>query len=140
MVAAAGTGWGKGWAVEAYDLSKYRWRNRLLLIFTPSEDFPAYQKLVENLKQKQDGVMDRDLIVFHLMGDGKSRVGEAMVSSQDTESLRRRFRVAAEEFRVVLVGKDGTVKLSESVVKLPDIFALIDSMPMRQREMREKQR
>lgn len=110
------------------------------MIFTPSPNFPAYQKLAQNLKKQRDGVMDRDLIVFHLRGDGQSRVGEAVVRSQDAESLRRRFRVTADEFRVVLIGKDGTVKLSESVVELPDIFALIDSMPMRQREMREKQR
>jgi hypothetical protein len=36
----------------------------------------------------------------------------------------------------VLVGKDGTVKLKrQGPTALADIFGLIDSMPMRQREM-----
>jgi hypothetical protein len=34
------------------------------------------------------------------------------------------------------VGKDGTVKLSKnSIVPMDDIYALIDKMPMRQREI-----
>jgi hypothetical protein len=39
----------------------------------------------------------------------------------------------------VLVGKDGTVKLQrEGMTALKDIFGLIDSMPMRRREIRGK--
>ena len=39
----------------------------------------------------------------------------------------------------ILVGKDGGVKLRQNAqVKLNDIFALIDAMPMRQEEMRQK--
>ena len=40
------------------------------------------------------------------------------------------------EFRAILVGKDGTVKLNRrSVVSDEDLFSLIDSMPMRRQEM-----
>ena len=43
--------------------------------------------------------------------------------------------------RILLVGKDGGVKLrSEEPVSIQRIFDLIDSMPMRRREMREKGR
>jgi hypothetical protein len=38
-----------------------------------------------------------------------------------------------------LVGKDGGIKLKRGdQVDLREIFGLIDSMPMRQREMRQK--
>ena len=41
-------------------------------------------------------------------------------------------------FEILLVGKDGGVKLrSPAPVSTRDLFALIDAMPMRQREMRE---
>lgn len=126
--------------MDADDLSSYRWRHRLLLIFSPSAQTPDFQQLANQLKQQREGVADRDLLVFSIMSDGQSRVGENVLSKQEAENLRRRFQVTNEEFRVVLIGKDGTVKLSEPAVKLSEVFALIDSMPMRQREMREKAR
>jgi len=50
--------------------------------------------------------------------------------------LRASFQVPAEEFCVVLVGKDGGVKLREvAPVEATRLFALIDSMPMRQYEI-----
>lgn len=140
ILGAASAASGKKGDMDAVDLSRYRWRHRLLLIFSPSAQTPAFQQLANQLKQQREGVADRDLIVFSIMSDGQSRVGEDVLSKQEAENLRRRFQVAAEEFRVVLIGKDGTVKLSEPTVKLSEVFALIDSMPMRQREMREKGR
>jgi len=122
------------------DLSRYRWRHRLLLIFSPSSQTPAFQQLTNQLKQQREGVADRDLLVFFLISAGQSRVGENVLTRQAAENMRRRFQVTPDEFRVVLIGKDGTVKLSERTVRLSEIFALIDSMPMRQREMREKAR
>ena len=52
--------------------------------------------------------------------------------------LEERFQPSSR-FTVVLVGKDGTAKLREKrAVSSDDLFALIDAMPMRQREMREQ--
>jgi len=138
ILGAASAASGQKGDMDAVDLSRYRWRHRLLLIFSPSAQTPTFLQLANQLKQQQEGMADRDLIVFSIMSDGQSRVGEDVLSKQEAENLRRRFKVAAEEFRVVLIGKDGTVKLSELTVKLSEVFALIDSMPMRQREMREK--
>ena len=45
-----------------------------------------------------------------------------------------------ENFGVVLIGKDGGVKLESSVpVKTAKLFDLIDSMPMRIHEMKSGQ-
>jgi hypothetical protein len=140
MVTAITTAWGKEGEREAVDLSSYRWRHRLLLIFTPSADVPAYQALVEKLIRERAEVLDRDLIVFHLVDQGQNQVGEAVLSPQGAETLRQRFGVPKNQFRVILIGKDGGVKLSQRSVDLANVFGLIDSMPMRQREMQEKRR
>ena len=42
-------------------------------------------------------------------------------------------------FWIVLIGKDGGVKLRSDDAGLDQIFDLIDSMPMRQAEMREQE-
>jgi len=42
---------------------------------------------------------------------------------------------------VLLVDKDGGIKLNrQNETRLEDIFTLIDAMPMRQEEMRQKSR
>lgn len=49
--------------------------------------------------------------------------------------------VAPEQAAAVLVGRDGGVKVrSDEPVPTPDLFARVDAMPMRRREMREKAR
>lgn len=51
--------------------------------------------------------------------------------------LRSRYGVAEVETAILLVGKDGGIKLRRNGVLEPrDLFGLIDTMPMRQREMR----
>ena len=49
------------------------------------------------------------------------------------------FKVKEDTFAVFLIGKDGGIKMrKEKVVPMEEIFRLIDSMPMRQAEMRRK--
>jgi hypothetical protein len=125
-----------GKPLHVVDLGQYRWKNRLLFLFSPSPEVPAYQSLNQELQRNPDGVTDRDLLVFRVLEQGQSIMESQEISPQGTENLRRRFGVNKGTFTVVLVGKDGGVKLERSgPVSLSVIFALIDSMPMRQREM-----
>jgi hypothetical protein len=128
-----------GRPLDLADLGQYRWKNRLLLLFSPSPEVSAYQSLNQELIRTPDGVTDRDLLVFRVLEQGQSIMGTQEISPQGAENLRRRFGVSRGAFTVVLVGKDGGVKLERSgPVSLSAIFALIDSMPMRQREMQGK--
>jgi len=120
------------------ETARFRWQNRVLLVFSPTPALPAYQSLAYDLTRNQDGVRERDLVVFLLFGDGESRLGEEVLSAERTENLRRRFDVKADEYKVVLVGKDGLVKLSSDTVTLTDLFVVIDAMPMRRLEMRDR--
>jgi hypothetical protein len=55
------------------------------------------------------------------------------------DSLRKDFSIKPGQMTVVLIGKDGGENLPRgSQAGLNEIFSLIDSMPMRQREMRER--
>ena len=54
-------------------------------------------------------------------------------------SLRKRYNVNQGEFAVILVGKDGGIKLNrQNETRLEEIFDLIDAMPMRREEIRQK--
>jgi hypothetical protein len=134
----SGTVWA-GTAMGIADLEQYQWRNRLLLLFVPSTENRAFQSLSGELERNLDGVRERDLLVFRVLAQGSSLLGSQKISPKKAEVLRRRFGISSGAFAVVLVGKDGGVKLKRlSPVALSDIFGLIDSMPMRRREMQSK--
>jgi len=124
-------------SMKVADLRQYQWKNRLLLLFSPSFEVPAYQALSQELDRNPSGVRERDLLVFHVLEQGPRVPGTRAVGTAEAEDLRQRFGITRGTFAVVLIGKDGTVKLKrEGPAALTDIFALIDTMPMRQREMR----
>jgi hypothetical protein len=139
FVSGALTGFAYSQESNLVDLKQYRWQNRLLLIFAPSEDYPAYRFLADELRRQQNGVHDRDVLVFALMEKGQSRLGDARLDKAAGELLRKRFSAKQGAFTVVLIGKDGGEKLRrEERATLGEIFGLIDTMPMRRREMRGK--
>ena len=126
-------------SASAGDLSAYRWKNRLLLVFSPTGSAPGYVAFNRSLTTARSEVTDRDLIVFRIFESDPSFVEQQPLPQEDAEALRRRFNVRTGQFTVVLIGKDGGVKLvREQRAALGEIFDLIDSMPMRQQEMRDK--
>ena len=79
-----------------------------------------------------------------VLAEGDSFVGSRVLSSADIASLRKRFQreksADRQSFAVHLVGKDGGVKRASSVpLKATNLFAQIDKMPMRIREVRKRQ-
>jgi len=121
------------------DLEQFRWKNRLLIVFAPDCNYPLLENLRQDLSASKGEVDDRDLVVLEILADRPSKIGSSPLSPCAAESLRKRFGVSPKSFCLILVGKDGGVKLKRNdAVKLEEIFKLIDSMPMRRDEMRQK--
>jgi hypothetical protein len=120
-------------------LKDYQWKNRLILAFSPSTKDKGYRAFAKDIALQAEEVVDRDLLVFRLLETGEVRLGETSLPTGSGDYLRESFSIRPGRFTVLLIGKDGGVKLRrEGGVELGEIFSLIDSMPMRQREMREK--
>lgn len=121
------------------DLDQFRWKNRLLFLFSPNQNHPLFQKLQKSISNMKPEVEDRDLVVFEILESGLSSANELDIDPKTAQSFREKYDVLPGRFTVVLVGKDGGVKLSRyRDTRLDDIFGLIDSMPMRQQEIRQK--
>ena len=119
-------------------LDAYQWKNRLVLVFAPSENNAAYQQQMQLFQGQQASFAERNLLLIELLTDGTSRVGGESVDAKEAAQIRERFNVSPEQFSVVLVGKDGTAKRREqSPVSSKVIFETIDAMPMRRQEMRD---
>jgi len=121
------------------DLSEYRWKQRLLFIFAPSATDTTWLALEKRLTQAALETEDRDMILFRIFENGPSQAADKTLPAADVDALRLRFGIETGRFTVVLVGKDGGVKLTaHRDVDLQSIFDLIDSMPMRRQEMRDE--
>jgi Domain of unknown function (DUF4174) len=119
-------------------LDRYRWQNRILLVFAPDADSALYRRQQEMLLVAERGLNERDMVIIFVIRDTVSTKGRpaAAVAAVD---LRDAYGVLPHEFRVVLIGKDGDVKLrQEEPISMADLFALIDAMPMRKQEIGQR--
>ena len=109
------------------DLSQYRNKNRLLLVFAPSKADPRWQAQNSLLAGSAAAFKERYLRRFDYLEHGGDK-GAA---------LRTRYGVKSGQFRVLLIGKDGYVASgSPTPMSLPALTQQIDRMPMRREEMR----
>jgi hypothetical protein len=119
------------------ELGDYQWENRLVLIFAPTAQEPAYIEQAAAFADRDAAIVDRHLLIGQFPVDSTGLFAGQTVSVAGNAALREQFGVGAGDFAVLLIGKDGGVKLRSDVPLTADrIFATIDSMPMRQREMR----
>lgn len=122
--------------VSASALSDFEWQNRPLLIFAPQLQDQRLQQFNEILRNQTCALDDRDMIIGVIVTQGPSRLANQPMSEQKAELIRQEYRIQADQFAVLLIGKDGGEKLRlYEIPDLSDIFSLIDGMPMRQTEM-----
>lgn len=115
---------------ERDPLDAYSWSSRPLVVLAPSPDDARVAEMRKRVAAHKEGFAERDMVLLEATGsDARSR------------ALRERLEVPTTAFAVILVGKDGGVKLrKDAPVALADVFALIDTMPMRRDEMRRPKR
>jgi monofunctional biosynthetic peptidoglycan transglycosylase len=110
---------------------------RPLVIFAPARSDARVQTQLKSIAQTQGAFDERHMRVMLITEDGQSRLDDLPIAPANVARLRARHSVAKGDFAVHLVGKDGGIKhRSKTVVALASLYALIDSMPMRQAEMR----
>ncbi|PDT18329.1 hypothetical protein CO670_02665 [Rhizobium sp. J15] len=118
----------------AESLAAFQWKNRVFILFADKDNARAARQ--ENQLLADRGALDeRDMVVLKVSGDTvRSLFGAA--EGLDGQALRRDLEASEPgEFSAFLVGKDGTVKLKVSEpITGGELFAIIDSMPMRAAE------
>ena len=117
---------------ERIDLDSYRWKRRLLLVFAPSAKMPAYQDQQRLLTGHDAQLAERDVTRGAFVRDGSGYLGASAVSGAASAEVRVWLGVSADRFAVLLVGKDGGVKLTRAEpISAVELIAVIDAMPMR---------
>ncbi len=121
-------------------LDRHRWEERVILLFAPEADYPNLLAQLDTLAREEAGMRERHLVTYQVLPAGGKQPSGKALEADDARSLRRRFRINAEDFVFLLIGKDGGSKLRESnaTVSLERLFGLIDQMPMRRAEMQRQ--
>ena len=120
-------------AASAQSLSDYRWQYRLVVMSAPSALHAPAKAQLTAFTEDQTAWELRHLKLVEIYDDQVKVDGqEVTLSSQE---VRAQFDISTS-FAVLLIGKDGLVKDRSRLVIDPwRFYDLIDTMPMRRREM-----
>jgi len=120
----------------AAELSDYLWQARPLLVFAPTDSDPRLAKTMRRIEASSCDFADRDMVLGRIVTAGTSTLGGDVVGTGQAQRLLSRFGIGENGFAVVLIGKDGGEKLRvNDIPDLQTIYAVIDGMPMRGREV-----
>ena len=118
-------------AKENDPLTTYQGKNRVVLVFGPTDGDARFAKQMSELKQKAE-LDDRQIVVMPVPSDDKA-------AGKSLPYLQKKYNDGKGDFSLVLVGKDGhTAFQSDEPVSAEALFAKIDAMPMRKDEIKEK--
>ena len=112
-------------SLRADPLTQHLWKRRVILTFSAAQSTPERILFLKQIDQYQCEFDDRQMVHIDLIA-----------GSSDHQLFSREFSVPNKDFNLVLLGKDGGVKLLTSQPSLENLLTLIDTMPMRQRELR----
>lgn len=105
------------------NLKDFVWEKRPIVVFADTPNDPSFAQQMELLQARRNDLEERDVVV---LTDTDPEAGGAM-----RKALRPRG------FALVLIGKDGGVKLRKPLPwDVREISRVIDKMPMRKQEIR----
>lgn len=117
-------------------LAAYLWKNRVLVVVADNDHRSVASRQRQVLADSREELQERGMMVISVVGE-LVEVDGVVTDGVDAGDLRRSVGASEAEFGVLLIGKDGGVKLrSDALVDAERLFALIDTMPIRRQEMR----
>ncbi len=113
------------------DLTRYKGKNPLLMIFAPSADDIRYQETSTELERNLKTIRENDLLLFRIFEWGENWQGDSRMDIGLAAALRDRYGVYVPgQFLVVLIGRDGSLRFrSDAEVPVGEILCRIDSSP-----------
>ncbi len=112
------------------NLNDFKWKNRIVLL---KEGDDAG---IKQLREAAQEIKNRDIIWFRLKSGEIETNFDGELSESFADYLENEYFKKLEA-NVFLIGKDGGIKSKDEELNLKNYFGQIDSMPMRQREMKE---
>jgi hypothetical protein len=119
-------------------LTKHKWQQRILLLLDKSKSSKTMNAQLELLGNLDADYDERKLLVLLVYQKAFQYLNGPKTTKYDP-SLYKELSSESERFNAILIGLDGGVKLRRPTpIPRADLFALIDRMPMRQNELKNK--
>ena len=127
-------------ALGAQPLQHHTWKDRVVLLLAPDAQEGSFKEQYGLWTAQPGEVTARNLVLYQVFKkEGTGPDGKALQPEQLRQLIDKYGPVPAKGSKLVLIGKDGTVKMEQqAVLHMADLFARIDRMPMRRAEMRQQ--
>ncbi len=106
-----------------------QWQQRIILV----NNLQDQQSVLTLFEQNKTEIKERDIIWFVFSANEILTNYQGVLSADFIASTRTQYRLKPGQ--IMLIGKDGGVKILLDRMDLEAIFDEIDAMPMRQNEM-----
>ena len=114
-------------------INELEWSSRIILV----RAFGESEEVLKALRKLDYEIQDRDIYWFVFTDENlETNYSGEIQENFYIDTLQTYF--SDPETNMVLIGKDGSIKKKLKHLDLQVIFDLIDTMPMRQMEMREQ--
>lgn len=123
----------------AQNISEHQWKHRVLLVMTPDDSHPDFLKQLDELRAHQKGLEERKLKVYLVTPQGYKMLDAPSYSPTTGDGLYATYNLKGATPEVLLMGLDGQRKHQKySFTPASELFLIIDAMPMRQTELKQK--
>ncbi len=111
--------------VVELNLNDFLWEKRPIVVFADTPRDPAFIRQLDLLEARSDALAARDVVIL------------TDTNPDELSPLREKLRPRG--FMLVLIGKDGGVKLRKPFPwSVRELTRAIDKMPLRQQEIRDR--
>ena len=129
--------------LNAQNLEKHTWKNRILVVKTSDSASEIYQEQIKEFRNATDELKVRKFVLYKITGDDFELInftnGELNDSGKIAGKSIGKILNDKENFEVILIGLDGGIKLRQTeVLTKEDLFNIVDAMPMRRSELSRK--
>ena len=115
-------------------LERFQWEHRLILVRTEKAES---REIISRFANQRAAIEERHIVWFVFAGDAvETNYEDALPENFAGKLGEANYWKEAET--VLLIGKDGGVKVRQESLDLEALFRRIDSMPMRRAEMRQQ--
>lgn len=83
----------------------------LLYVFSPSKQDRLYRLQMDTLSDRQLALSGHDVVIAEIFEHEDGHIGNDEIRTNNGYGLRQEYHIMPGEFKVVLVGKDSSVKL-----------------------------
>ena len=116
-------------------IADLQWKYRIVLGVVENQD--EFSSNVEMLENRKEEVSERKIVYFITDGQQHATNYKGKLHENIWKDVIRILDEKKEKF--ALIGLDGGVKARYEKLDVSEVFSLIDTMPMRQQEMRRQE-